>query len=127
MALLFHAGWENQFADWLNDSADFTAGARWFDGSVLLAIGERNLWLKIYDGRVIDFKGHPSPFGFTLKLSASSETWRALLEEKRNEILAYAGAKKILAEGNLLEFMRLTKMVVALVDGLRAVLKATRD
>jgi hypothetical protein len=65
--------------------------------------------------------------GFTLKLSASTETWRALVEEGRNEILAYTGAKKILAEGNLLEFMRLTKMVIALVDGLRAVLVRTSD
>jgi hypothetical protein len=127
MALVFHSRWENRFANWLNSSAEFAAGARWFDGSVLFAIGERNLWLKIYDGRVIDFKTHPSPLGFTLKLSASTETWRALVEEGRNEILAYTGAKKILAEGNLLEFMRLTKMVIALVDGLRAVLVRTSD
>ncbi len=124
MGLLLRPGWEKQLGDWLNNSADFTNGARWFDGSILLGIGDQSLWLKIYDGRVIDLKPHVSPFGFTFALKAPEDIWRVLIGEKRNEILSYTGSKKILAEGNLLEFLRLTKMVAALVDGMRAVLGA---
>jgi hypothetical protein len=121
---LLKPGWESELRDGLNNSADFAEGARWFDGSILLGIGEQTLWLKIYAGHVIDHKPHVSPFGFTFALKAPEETWRALIEERRNEILSYTGSRKILAEGNLLEFMRLTKTVCALVDGMRAVLGA---
>jgi hypothetical protein len=121
---IFKPGWESELKDWLNNSADFADGARWFDGSILLGIGEQTLWLKIYAGHVIDLKPHVSPFGFTFALKAPEEVWRALIEERPNEILTYTGSRKILAEGNLLEFMRLTKTVCVLVDGMRAVLGA---
>ena len=123
MGSLFSPGWENRLREWLDGSSDFQGAARWFDGSVLLGMGDEILWLKIYDGRVIDHKPHPPPFGFTFALKASEESWRALLQEDRNEILSYTGSKKILVEGNLLEFMRLTKTVVALVDGMRALFR----
>lgn len=121
MGPLFSSGWENQLRDWLNGSSEFQSGARWFDGSVLVSMGDETLWLKIYDGRVIDLKPYPSPLGFTFALKASAQTWEVLLGEDRNEILSYTGARKISVEGNLLEFMRVTKTVIALVDGLRAV------
>lgn len=123
MSALFRPGWETELRDRLNGSEDFQGGARWFDGSVLLGMGETALWLKIYDGRVIDVKNQPSPFGFTFALKASEESWRSLLQEPRNEVLAYAGKGKLLVEGNALEFMRLTKMVIALVDGMRSLKK----
>ena len=123
MGSLFKQGWENHLKEQLNGSSDFQSGARWFDGSVLLGMGEEILWLKIYDGRVIDHKPHPTPLGFTFALKASEESWRALLQEDRNEILSYAGARKVTVEGNLLEFMRLTKTVILLVDGMRALFR----
>lgn len=123
MGSLFNPGWESRLKEWLNGSSDFQGGARWFDGSLLLAMGDEILWLKIYDGRIINHKPHPSPLGFTFALKAPEGSWHALLEEDRNEILSYTGTKKILVEGNLLEFMRLTKMVVALVDGMRALFR----
>ena len=43
-----------------------------------------------------------------------------LSEAERNELLAFAGSGKIQVEGNQLEFMRLTKTAILLVDGLRA-------
>ena len=121
---IFKPEWERELKAWLDNSTDFADGARWFDGSILLGIGEQMLWLKIYAGRVIDLKPQVSPFGFTFALRAPEETWGALVAEGRNEILSYTGSRKILAEGNLLEFMRLTKTVSVLVDGMRAVLGA---
>lgn len=123
MGSLFKPGWENHLEERLNGSSDFQSGARWFDGSVLLGMGDEILWLKIYDGRVIDHKPHLTPLGFTFALKAPEAVWRALLEEDRNEIFSYTGAKNISVEGNLLEFMRLTKTVIALVDGMRALFR----
>lgn len=123
MGSLFTPGWENDLEERLNGSSDFQSGARWFDGSVLLGMGDEILWLKIYDGRVIDHKPYLTPLGFTFALKAPEAIWRALLQEDRNEILSYTGSKKILVEGNLLEFMRLTKTVIALVDGMCALFR----
>jgi hypothetical protein len=127
MSSLFDPGWEKQLQEWLNSSADFQSAARWFDGSVLLVMGDRSLWLKIYGGRIIDFEPHPTPFGFTFSLKASADSWNSLVQEQRNEILSYTGSKKILVEGNLFEFMRLTKMTVILVDGMRALSLQTEE
>lgn len=126
MGTFFRPGWETELRDWLNSSQDFQSGARWFDGSVLLGMGDRTLWLKIYEGRVIDVKPHSSPFGFTFALKAPEQTWDRLLEERRNEILSYTGKGEILVEGNSLEFMRLTKTVIALVDGMRALVRSPK-
>lgn len=123
MSSLFKPGWENHLRELLDGSPDFQSGARWFDGSLLLGMGDEILWLKIYDGRVIDLKPHATPFGFTFALKAPEESWHALLQENRNEILSYTGTRKILVEGNLLEFMRLTKTAIALVDGMRALFR----
>ncbi len=112
--------WGKKLLDRLNASADFNGAAKWFDGSVLLVNGNRTLWLKVYAGQVIDVQDQPSPFGFTFALKATEETWMTLLKAERNELLPYAGSGKIQVEGSQLEFMRLTKTAVALVDGMRS-------
>jgi hypothetical protein len=106
--------------DWLNASAEFQGATKWFDGSILLVSDSEILWLKVYSGRVIDVKDKPSPFGFTFALKATGENWTRLLKAERNELLAFTGSGKIQVEGNQLEFMRLTKTAILLVDGLRA-------
>ena len=105
---------------WLNASADFQGATKWFDGSILLVNDGKILWLKVYSGRVIDVQDKPSPFGFTFALRATGENWTRLLKAERNELLAFTGSGKIQVEGNQLEFMRLTKTAILLVDGLRA-------
>lgn len=121
MGELFHPAWGDQLKDFLNASREFYSAAKSFDGSILLKIGNGTLWLKIYSGHVIEVQGKPSPFGFTFALSAPEDTWRALLQAGRNEILSFTGSGKILVEGNFFEFMRLTKTVVGLVDGMRTI------
>ena len=105
---------------WLNAAPDFQAATMWFDGSILLVNDSKILWLKVYSGRVIDVQDKPSPFGFTFALKATGENWTRLLKAERNELLAFTGSGKIQVEGNQLEFMRLTKTTILLVDGLRA-------
>jgi hypothetical protein len=125
MTLVFPRDWSGRLKTWLNSSADFTSGSHWFDGAVLLEIGDEIVWLKIYGGQVIDVQKQPSPLGFTFSLKAREEAWRAFLRADRNEILSFTGSRRIVVEGNQLEFMRLTKMIVALAEGLRAVLRET--
>ena len=105
---------------WLNASVDFQGATKWFDGSILLVSEGNILWLKVYSGQVIDVREKPSPFGFTFALRATGENWSRLLKAERNELLSFTGSGKIQVEGNQLEFMRLTKTAILLVDGLRA-------
>ena len=116
----FSLGQGKKLMDWLNASVDFQGATKWFDGSILLVSDSNILWLKVYSGRVIDVHDKPSPFGFTFALRATGEDWTRLLNMERNELLAFTGSGKIQVEGNQLEFMRLTKTAILLVDGLRA-------
>ncbi len=116
----FSLGQGKKLMDWLNASADFQGATKWFDGSILLVSDSGILWLKVYSGRVIDVHDKPSPFGFTFALRATGENWTRLLKAERNELLVFTGSGKIQVEGNQLEFMRLTKTAILLVDGLRA-------
>lgn len=123
MGELFKPGWGNRLKGRLNSSLDFQSAAKSFDGSVLLKIGDETVWLKIYSGHVIDVRHKPSPFGFTFALGAPEKIWETLLQDSRNEILSFTGSGRILVEGNLFEFMRLTKTVVELVEGMRVLFR----
>ena len=90
-------------------------------------MGDQAVWLKIYAGRVIDVQDRASPFGFTFALRAPERVWEELLRDRRNMILSFTGSGRISVEGNQLEFMRLTKTVVTLVDGMRALVQGGDD
>jgi hypothetical protein len=62
----------------LGDDAEFEAEARWFDGSILVEVGEQRLWLKVYRGRVIDTLEFVPVFGYTFKISGSESAWAML-------------------------------------------------
>lgn len=67
-----------RFLEALGDDPEFEQEARWFDGSILIGVGEQILWLKIYRGKVIDTLEFTPVFGYTFKLSGSDEAWTML-------------------------------------------------
>lgn len=127
MSGLLNPGWRDELVKRLNSSSDFHSASLWFDGSVLLEMGGESAWLKIYAGRVIDVQNKASPFGFSFALRAPERVWAELLRNPRNMILSFTGSGRISVEGNQLEFMRLTKTVVTLVDGMRALVQSGGD
>lgn len=71
----------NFINDWIgavNADPAFNVATEWFDGSVLLADDEVPLWLKIYNGKIIDWRPHMPPIGYTFKISAKREAWDEL-------------------------------------------------
>lgn len=71
-------GFRERFLAALADDAEFAAEARWFDGSILVEVGDDRLWLKIYRGQVIDTLEFVPVFGYTFKLSGSVLAWQML-------------------------------------------------
>ena len=67
-----------RFLGALEEHPEFEAEARWFDGSILIVVGEEMTWLKIYRGKVIDILDFPPVFGYTFKLSGSVAAWEML-------------------------------------------------
>jgi hypothetical protein len=68
----------DRFLAGLGEDAEFEAEARWFDGSILVTVGEQQLWLKVYRGRVIDTLEFVPVFGYTFKISGSESAWAML-------------------------------------------------
>jgi hypothetical protein len=67
-----------RFLEALAADPEFEAEARWFDGSILIGVGDQQLWLKIYRGKVIDTLEFVPVFGYTFKLSGSEAAWEML-------------------------------------------------
>ena len=68
----------DRFLEALAADAEFEAEARWFDGSILIGVGDQLLWVKIYRGKVIDTLEFVPVFGYTFKLSGSEAAWEML-------------------------------------------------
>lgn len=68
----------DRFLEALAADPEFEAEARWFDGSILLAAGDEQLWVKIYRGKAIDTLEFVPVFGYTFKLSGSDAAWEML-------------------------------------------------
>lgn len=113
--------WRTRLQAWLNDCADFTAGGASFDGAVLVEMGDRAVWLKIYDGRAIDAREAAAVFGYTFALRGPAVAWNALLGDQRASVFQLVLLGRLKVDGNQLEFTRLSKLVASLVRGLRAV------
>ena len=126
MSFLADKGFQERFVAALNKHAGFNEQAQWFDGSVLLEVGNDSLWLKIYKGKVIDHQPAPPPFGYTFKFSGSETAWKLLTSGDRLwSDLTYPGKRyfhddpnlstvgmphvEIRTEGNLLEAARLAE------------------
>lgn len=67
-----------QWIGGINADTAFNAATEWFDGSVLLVDEDVPLWLKIYNGKIIDWRPHMPPIGYTFKISAKREAWDEL-------------------------------------------------
>ncbi|MBI2369136.1 MAG: hypothetical protein HYV08_02655 [Deltaproteobacteria bacterium] len=113
--------WAIQLQATANEDAEFAGAARWFDGSVFLRFGSAAYWMKIYGGRVIDVQAGPSPLGFTFAIGGEESVWRELLRDPRNRFLEFAAAGRLSVEGNLLEYMRITKAVIRLIEAARKI------
>jgi len=93
----------------VNGDPDFRRATEWFDGSVLVRVGELSVWMKWYKGQIIDMHEGPSPLGYTFAQSAPLEVWRRIVELPRTAYRPWARLLhygEIATEGNIIEAMR---------------------
>lgn len=104
--------------DELNENLHFTRESAWVDTSIVVTMGSRSYWLKIYKGRVIDSERGSGSLGYSLELSGTTEGWQsvALLERSRLELGLQRGLLQV--RGDQLAFLRLWPLVAYVVDSL---------
>lgn len=125
----------NRLVDRLNADERFALATRWFDGSILLQADATQLWLKIYNGRVIDHLEFTPPIGYTFKIGGDSRYWEQLVTRERHYAdLVTPGRRHfaddpqlttlgqmtsdLVVEGNTLEAYRLTEAQYLLAEHL---------
>ncbi len=108
-----------ELAERLNGNPDFASSGKFFDGIVLLRIGDRSLWIKVFMGEAIRVSEEAFPFGFTFAVSGDPEGWRFALPGDRNRFREALYSKRLQVEGNTLEFSRMTRMMHGLTEVLR--------
>ncbi len=107
--------------DTMNDDAAFFTASRWSDVKVLLCLGEKRYWLKLYGGRIIDVMEYfpmANPLGWDYMISAPLEIWNALRD--RSRVLGHlldTGA--ITIDGNLLQANRLYESTHLMLSAVR--------
>ena len=143
MSFLANPALQRRFLKALNANAEFVTQTQWFDGSVLLEVGDDRLWLKIYRGKVIDHQTSVPPFGYTFKFSGTEAGWKLLLSGKRRWAdLTFPGKRYfdddpklkrvgemevvIATEGNTLEAGRMTEAMFLLAYTLKDAANASR-
>lgn len=95
--------------DALNDDPEFRRATEWFDGSVLLRLGDLAVWMKWYRGQVIDMHEGPDLLGHTFSLTASADVWREVIDLPPTSYRPWARLfqfGEIATEGNIVEATR---------------------
>lgn len=70
----------------LNADDAFAQASRWSDVKVLLVLGDKRYWLKLYGGKVIDLMVYfpmANPLGWDYSISAPLATWQTLRDRSR--------------------------------------------
>jgi hypothetical protein len=111
----------SQFTDLLNKNDEFVSSGHYFDGSVQLNIGDEIVWIKIFMGRVILATETPPPFGYTFAIKGSRKAWQFACDEKKNRFREAVFTRRLVVEGNILEYCRMSKMVNGIMETLRTV------
>ena len=101
----------------------FRRGTEFFDGSVMLEVGEFAVWMKWYRGRIIEIHEGADPLGYTFALRAPVATWRGIWELPRTAMTPWArlfNYGEIATDGNAVAAGRVLQATFALVAQMEA-------
>lgn len=100
------------------DKAFYTA-SKWSDVKVLLKLGDKPYWLKLYDGKIIDAKEYINiPLGWDYMIAGTLEAWKDLRSRKKpvGELINYGG---IVMDGNLIQANRMYESSYIIIETIR--------
>jgi hypothetical protein len=110
--------------DALDADPDFARATAWFDGSVLLRLGDLAVWMKWYRGRVIDMHEGPDPLGYTFSLTAPAAVWQGVIDLPATSYQPWAKLfqfGEIVTGGNLIEATRVLEAQFIVADHIRRI------
>ncbi len=111
--------WGKAVAPIAEQQPGFEEAAEWFDGLIRIQNGRAAVTFKIYRARILDVVAK-SPFGATFTISANAQAWKTLTSsENQNLFIAMATKGQFTVEGNIFEYYRVIKAVIALFDAAR--------
>lgn len=101
----------------------FRRGTEFFDGAVLLEIGDFAVWMKWYRGDIVDLHEGADLLGYTFALRAPLETWRGIWELPRTALKPWArlfNYGEIATEGDAVAAGRVLGGTFALIGHMEA-------
>jgi hypothetical protein len=110
--------WGELLAERLASNPQFGEATSTFDGTIGLEAGTDSVQLRVFKGRVLEC-ARSMPRGATFTLSGSELAWVNLAGAPRNEFVARTMAGDFSVTGDVYEYLRLTKALVALWDCIR--------
>jgi hypothetical protein len=108
-----------QLQEHCNGLEDFQKATDWSDVNVVLAMGDKRYWLKLYRGRVMDLMEYlpvSNALGYDVIVSGDEPAWRQLAMGTKSWEQLTTG--RITIEGNLLEANRLHEALCILMESL---------
>ena len=111
--------WGHRLAPLLTANEEFRDAVGTYDGSIGLQAGRENIQLRIYKGEILEV-ARTTPHGPTFTLCGSDRAWAELAMSPRNDFIARTSRDDFWALGNIFEYLRMTKAIVALWDDVRA-------
>jgi acyl dehydratase len=110
--------WAARLAPLLAEHHDFVAATETFDGALGFACGRESVQFRIYKSALIDV-ARTTPHGPAFTVSGSGLAWVGLAEAERNDYLARVTLGHFAVSGNMYEYLRMTKALVAAWDCIR--------
>lgn len=113
------AGWGQALIPYLEDDQEFTAAIASYDGTIGLAVGDEEVHFRCYRGRIIE-AARRSLLGADFTLTADEYTWTQLILGETNDFMKRAMLGQFSVRGSGAEYLRMTKVLVHLIDAARA-------
>ena len=110
--------WAEALVPVLTTSEEFCSAVDTYDGSIGLQAGRDSVQLRIYKGRVLEV-ARSTPHGPTFTLCGTERAWAELAVAPRNDFLARTSRDQFWATGEVFEYLRMTKALVAVWDAVR--------
>lgn len=111
--------WGEAILPYLESANAFRSAAQAYDGTIGIAGNGSEVHFRIYKGKVIEI-GRRSLKGSDFTISASGTTWCQLILGARNDFMDRALRGEFSTTGNGYEYLRLTKVLVLIIDAARA-------
>ncbi len=101
-----------------NEDTQFNRVAEWSDVNLVIEVGEKRYWLKLYGGEIIDtmeYEPMSNALGYDIIVSGTKGAWEPVVAGEDTFWKAYSNGE-IKIEGNLLQANRMHEALVRMAE-----------